>query len=264
MTSIEQQVFLPPNRDRRLLGLGIAATALAGTAIYLCTDIAPDASVALRIAVAIPLVLGSIAAAVFAARLAREKVVADGQGIAVHRHDGMRRLRWAKIASIGFANNVDADAEAGEAAGGALLTIQCVNGRVVQFAETRGVPVGRADCEALARVAIRATADRLLRRAVARFEAGRSVTFGRLKVGQDGLSIDGQLLSWRDYGDLRLNEGVVEVIRRGSGDPWRVVPTAQLRNDTILRPFLEQVLRLRSGMAMSAPDPWQAVVQGGR
>lgn len=261
MTSIEQQVFLPPNRDRRLLGLGIAATALAGTAIYLCTDIGPDASVALRICAATPLVLGSIAAAVLAVRLAREKVVADGQGIAVHRHDGMRRLRWAKIASIGFAN---VDADAGEAAGGALLTIHCVNGRVVQFAETRGVPVGRADCEALARVAIRATADRLLRRAVARFEAGRSVTFGRLKVGQDGLSIDGQLLSWRDYGDLRLNEGAVELIRRGSEDPWRSIPTAQLRNDTILRPFLEQVLRLRSGMAMSAPDPWQAVVQGGR
>lgn len=131
----------------------------------------------------------------------------------------------------------------------------------MHFAETRGVPVGRADCAALADAAIRATADRLLRRAIARFEAGRSVTFGRLKVRQDGLAVDGQLLSWRDYADLRMDARAIELMHRGSVDPWRSVPTAELRNDTILRPFLEQVLRLRSGMAMSAPDAWHAVVQ---
>jgi len=263
MASIEPQVFLPPNRDRRLLGLGVVAAALAGAAIYICTDLDPDASAALSVVAAIPLAVVSVAAAVLAARLARAKVVVDGQGIAVHRHSGMRRLRWAEIGSIGLAD-IDRSGATGGAAIDTLLTIHCVDGRIVHFAETRGVPVGRADCAALANAAIRATADRLLRRAIARFEAGRSVTFGRLKVRQDGLAVDGQLLSWRDYADLRMDARAIELMHRDSVDPWRSVPTAELRNDTILRPFLEQVLRLRSGMAMSAPDAWQAVVQDSR
>lgn len=258
MTSIDQQVFLPPNRDRRLLTLGAFAAALMGGAIYICTDLGPDASVALRVAMAIPLVLGSIAAAMLAARLAHEKVVVDGKGIVVHRRKGIRRLRWAEIDSIGL--DIDAAVEGAGPAVDTVLTIHCVDGRVVRFAETLGVPVGRADCAALANAAIRATADRLLRRAIARFEAGRSVAFGRLKIRQDGLAVGGQLLSWRDYADLRMDAQALELMRRGSDDPWRRVPAGELRNDTILRPFLEQVLRLRSGVTMSAPDPWQAVV----
>lgn len=256
MASIEPQVFLPPHRDQRLLGLGVAAAVLAGGVIYLCTDLGPDASVPLRIAMAIPLILGTIAAAVYAARLAREKVVVDGKGIAVHKHRGMRRLRWAEIDSIGFAT-IEEDGKAVDW----LLTIQCVDGRVVRFAETRGVPVARAHCEALANAAIRATSDRLLRRAIARFEAGRSVAFGRLKVRQEGLKIDGQLLLWRDYADLRLGEAALDLMRRNSEAPWRSIPMAKLRNSTILRPFLEQVLRLHGGVSMPAQDPWQAVVE---
>lgn len=240
---VTPQVFKTLNRRHNVLGLTAFACAFGGAAVHIGTDMADRTDAPLRLAVAVALGIGGLAALFLALRIGRERVVVDELGILIEARRGARRIRWDEVESIAFVD-VDSAEPAHIASVDTWLSIRCLDGRTELFAQTMGTCLDRADCAALADLAVRATHEPLLRRAIERFDVGQPVEFGGLTVTLDGISVDGLLLPSVDYADMRLAGQQWEVLRRGAPGAWFSVPAVELRNLAILRPFLEHVQRM--------------------
>jgi len=82
--------------------------------------------------------------------------------------------------------------------------------------------------------------------AIARFRAGESTSFGKLKVGPQGILTDYGSVAWDEIEDVQTRNGVVSVKNEGKWLPWKSVPVGQVLNYVVFDALVHTILAERS------------------
>jgi len=120
-------------------------------------------------------------------------------------------------------------------------------------ARTYRVPLAVTDAAPLFSWATRNCSDRLLPEARRELRAGRPLTFGRVCIDRDTLTVGRRKLRWKDVRLVRFQSGRIAFFRRQTVFPWRTVSLdrvphpnvfAKLVEETAPRVEVDELLRL--------------------
>lgn len=77
------------------------------------------------------------------------------------------------------------------------------------------------------------------------YKAGLDVSFGRLRVGKAGISIDNdeEVLSWHDVAGIGVGESEIIVRKKSQQDEWLALPIWEIVDAPALRSLLDGIMR---------------------
>lgn len=85
----------------------------------------------------------------------------------------------------------------------------------------------------------KAASPRLLEAALARFAQGETLTFGKLSVGREGLTLGRRTLAWGDLASAQLSGNHVYITAKGRKATWAGLPVRELPNVLVLLALIE-------------------------
>jgi Family of unknown function (DUF6585) len=85
---------------------------------------------------------------------------------------------------------------------------------------------------------------RLLPRAIATYNAGGILHFGKLSVSQQGLSNGKESLPWSDIKGIRLDKGLISVSKEGKWLNWATANVAQTPNIFVFTALVDSIIGL--------------------
>ncbi len=101
------------------------------------------------------------------------------------------------------------------------------------------------DIRSLVTLVERETLPHLLPKALAAYQAGKEVNFGRLRVSPRDIHIDDQGLTWDEVQRCELKDGKLVVYRKGKGTALGEVPIIDLPNGHVFVALADQTPELR-------------------
>ena len=87
---------------------------------------------------------------------------------------------------------------------------------------------------------------RLLPRAIATYNAGGILHFGKLSVSQQGLSNGKEMLPWSDIKGIKLDKGVIAVSKQGKWLNWTTTSVAQTPNIFVFTALVDSIIGLNN------------------
>jgi hypothetical protein len=78
---------------------------------------------------------------------------------------------------------------------------------------------------------------------VATYRSGGTLTFGKLRVSQDGISVGASILPWEEVAEVEVTDECISVIRKGTRRCWAKAKTAGMPN-AMLFPAVAQEIGL--------------------
>ena len=99
--------------------------------------------------------------------------------------------------------------------------------------------------------------ERMWPRALARYQAGETVRFGRqVGIGRQGLVLGPRTLPWERVAELRYSrEGSLQVVLKERRRVWKTVPQAFIANYTTLQALVRQIDELKPSPTPPARQP---------
>ena len=91
----------------------------------------------------------------------------------------------------------------------------------------------------------RETSRRLLPKAIAAYNAGMPVTFGKLTVSQQGVSNGKELLPWYQIKGIQVNRGIVTVSKEGKWLNWASIAVSRTPNIFVFMGLVNYVVNGR-------------------
>ena len=91
----------------------------------------------------------------------------------------------------------------------------------------------------------------LLPRAISRFNAGQSTSFGPLTVGPAGITAGDESVTWAEVQDVQTRNGFVNVKKAGQWRAWNRVLVAQIPNYFVFDALVRAVVAQRSASRSS-------------
>jgi hypothetical protein len=85
----------------------------------------------------------------------------------------------------------------------------------------------------------------LLPKAISRFNAGQSISFGPLTVGPAGITAGDESVTWAEVQDVQTRSGFVNVKKAGQWRAWSKVVVAQIPNYFVFNALVRAVLAQR-------------------
>jgi hypothetical protein len=85
----------------------------------------------------------------------------------------------------------------------------------------------------------------LLPKAISRFNAGQSMSFGPLTVGPAGITAGDESVTWAEVQDVQTRSGFVNVKKAGQWRAWSKVVVAQIPNYFVFNALVRAVLAQR-------------------
>jgi hypothetical protein len=112
--------------------------------------------------------------------------------------------------------------------GSLVLKIERYDGRTMEFDDS----LPRLDN--LSEIIHRETLPYLLPQAAEDFTSGRTIAFGKLRVDRAGLKHESISIPWGDVQEIRVDDSLVAVYKKGKWSRWCQVPIAEIPNLHVL------------------------------
>lgn len=97
--------------------------------------------------------------------------------------------------------------------------------------------------EGLGNTIARATAQRLLFRAIAAYSSGAPVAFGELTISQQGISKGQTLLPWNQFQNYQISNGTVLIRQQGKRLNWSSTPVRNVPNLLVFVALMDYIRR---------------------
>jgi hypothetical protein len=225
-----------------ILGSAIcAATALIAIAVPIFGFIYGDKEVrSLALCSALALILLGLSAYLITHVLRHVDLHVDfhRDGFVILRSEKYMECRWHEIVKTWYKERTafDMAGQLGEDLEGKhALTIQRTDG--VRLKLTAYL----SDFEAVVESILEISKPYLLSAALKSYRNGETVDFDRMSVSQHGIMNGKKLLSWDDFGSIKIESGRVFVRRRHGRLAWFGIPAHKVANAHVLVDFVSEV-----------------------
>ncbi len=214
------------------VGLGILVAAiLDSSSVLLSTVIAVVISSVLFLAIPIWIVVDAVRS--------RDIQVYVCPGGLLYLHSGKTRaIRWDQVDA--FWRKVVKTSSYGIQTGTThRYTLRCSDGATFKFNDNIG------NVEALGNTIAAETARTLWPRYIAAYQAGHTLSFGKISLNQQGVNNGKEWLPWSQIREIQLTRGYLSLKKEGDKQGnWRVIPASEIPNVDV---FMALVNGIQSG-----------------
>jgi hypothetical protein len=216
-----------------ILGGGIAAGALFGMVSVLSEGKSKEPLYVLTF-----LLLVGIGVAYFGYRRSRVRVQVFDQGIVYTRSSQAQTWRWEEIAFV-WQQITKVRVRGIPVGTNYVYTIQHRNGQKIVLNN------GIRRIKELGEMVQSETFTRLMPLAVAAYNGGQPLDFGKLTISQQGIGNGKEIVPWAQVKGVQVNQGYVAVKREGKWLRWANVPVAGVPNFFIFMALVDQIIGVK-------------------
>ena len=216
-----------------ILGGAIAAGALFGIVSVLGEGKSASPLVVLSI-----LLLIGIGVAYFGFSRSRVRVQVFDQGLMYTRGSTTQAWRWEEIAFV-WQQITRVHVQGIPAGTRYVYTIQHRDGQKIVLNN------GISKIKALGEMVQSETFTRLMPLAIAAYNNGEALQFGKLTISQQGIGNSKEIVPWAQVKGVEVNQGYVAVKREGKWLRWANIPVAGVPNFFIFMALVDQIIGVK-------------------
>jgi hypothetical protein len=185
----------------------------------------------------IALTLGGIMLLVRAFRNLGLRVLIFPEGVVRFRRDEAQALFWDEIDTL-WRKKIEGHWE-WIFKGSLTFTLQRADGKAIHFDDA--IP----NLKGLGEILQKETLPHLWRRYLAAFEKGATLDFGKIQLSRRGLSTQTDNLPWHDVAEIKLQENLVSIVKKGKWTRWFQCKVSEIPNCHVFKALVERALATR-------------------